>query len=80
MVYVPFRQETIGLVILALVVAIGYSFLTKSLSPRLAIVLGIILAFIGKGGVLSLVGTGIAGVGISEMFGQYIEKTNLSSS
>ena len=80
MLSAPVKQETIGLVILGLVVAIGYSFLTKSLSPRLAIILGVILAFIGKGGVLSLVGTGIAGVGISEMFGQYIEKTNLSSS
>ena len=79
MVSIPIQGEVFGLVILALVVAIGYSFLTKSISPRFAIIIGIVLAFLGKGGVLSLIGTGIAGVGISEMFGGYLDKTALSS-
>ena len=80
MVSIPIQGEVFGLIVLAIVVAIGYAFLTKSISPKFAIILGLVLAFLGRGGVLSLIGTGIAGVGISEMFGGYIDKTALSSS
>ena len=72
-------QPAMGLVVLAVTIALGYLFLSNSLSPKIAVFMGLVLAFLGKGGTLSLVGTGLAGIGISEVIGSYFDKTVLSS-
>lgn len=66
-----FNYPPTTLLVLALGSAIAYKFLSNiSTNPYVPAVLGIILVFLGHGGVVSTIGAGVAGLAISRAIGK----------
>lgn len=63
------------LIVLALGSALAYKFLSNiSTNSYVPAVLGLILIFIGRGGVISTVGAGVLGLAISRVIGKDVFK------
>ncbi|ALG96857.1 hypothetical protein [Acidianus bottle-shaped virus 3 strain ABV3] len=70
-----FTFSPVSLVIIAILSALGYKF-TREISTNRAVpvIIGLIMIFLGKGGILSTVGAGITALGISRFIAQETEK------
>ena len=67
-------QTLIPVIIIAIVSAFGYDVLRSQLpNPLVVVAIGIVLAFIGRGGLVTLVGSALASIGVADYVARFVE-------